>query len=150
MSSTQTVSRSATRAGRIVTAIPVAFLTFDTAVKFTTIPEVAKATTELGWNPATAPLLGVILGACLALYLWSRTSVLGAVLLTGYLGGAVATHLRVAHPLFSHILFPTYVGALLWIGLYLRDARVRALIRRPRPAQAPIAEPVAATVRLAA
>src|SRR3712207_2390717 len=117
MSPTSTVSRTATRAGRIVSAIPVAFLVFDVAMKFTTIPELTEATAQLGWDPSAAPMLGVILGACLAFYVWPRTAVFGAILLTGYLGGAVATHVRVENPLFSHVLFPIYVGALLWLGL---------------------------------
>jgi hypothetical protein len=70
----------------------------------------------------------VILFACLTLYVIPRTSVLGAILLTGYLGGAVSTHLRVGSPLFSDMLFPVYVGVMLWGGLYLRDSRLRALI----------------------
>jgi hypothetical protein len=65
---------------------------------------------------------------CLALYLVPRTSVLGAILLTGYLGGAIATHVRVDNPLFSHVLFPVYVAALLWGGVYLREPRLRALV----------------------
>jgi hypothetical protein len=96
-----------------------------------TRPEIAKAVSDLGWDPAMAPRLGVTMFVCLARYLWPRTSVLGAVLLTGYLGGAVATHVRIGNPLFSHVLFPTYVGALLWGGLWLRDARVRALLPLP-------------------
>jgi hypothetical protein len=72
--------------------------------------------------------LGVILLSCVVAYAIPRTSVLGALLLTGYLGGAVATHVRVANPLFSHVLFPTYIAALLWGGLILRDARLRALL----------------------
>ena len=73
-------------------------------------------------------MLGVIVALSLALYLWPRTAVLGAVVLTGYLGGAVAIHARIYDPLFSHTLFPTYVGAMLWAGLFLRDARVRRLV----------------------
>ena len=82
----------------------------------------------LGWPVSLAIPLGILLLSCLALYAIPRTAVLGAILLTGYLGGAVATHVRVADPLFSHVLFPVYVGAMLWGGLYLRDARLRALI----------------------
>lgn len=126
------ISAAARRAGRVVTAIPALFLAFDGAIKFTRIPAIAEATLQLGWQPSVAPALGVVLLSCLALYLWPRTAVLGAVLLTGYLGGAVATHVRVANPLFSHVLFPTYLGALLWLGLWLRDARVRALVQVPR------------------
>jgi len=72
--------------------------------------------------------LGVILLACTVLYSIPRTSVLGAILLTGYLGGAIATHLRVGDPVFSHVLFPVYLGILLWAGLYLRNGRLRALL----------------------
>ena len=74
------------------------------------------------------PVLGAIELVCLTLYLIPRTAPLGAVLWTGYLGGAIATHLRIDNPLFSHILFPIYVAAFIWGGLYLRDARVRAAI----------------------
>ena len=87
----------------------------------------------LGW-PATACMaqeLGVILALCLALYLWPRTTVLGAVLLTAYLGGAVATHLRVGSPLFTHTLFGTYLGALVWAGLWLRLPGLRQLLTNP-------------------
>jgi hypothetical protein len=83
---------------------------------------------RLGWSLSLAPVLGIVLLVCVALYVIPITSVLGSILLTGYLGGAIATHLRVGDPLFSHILFPTYVGALLWGGLYLREDRLRALI----------------------
>ena len=71
---------------------------------------------------------GVILAVCTALYAYPRTAILGAILLTGYLGGAVATHVRVSNPWASHILFPVYVGVLLWLGLYLRDAKLRSLV----------------------
>jgi hypothetical protein len=92
------------------------------------IPAVAEASKQLGLPESINGGLGVILVACLALYLFPRTAALGAVLLTAYLGGAVAIHVRVGDPLFSHTLFPTYVGAMLWLGLFLRDGRVRALV----------------------
>ena len=114
--------------GRVLTAIPVAFMSFDAAIKFAHIPEVAAASQQMGWPDHLNPALGVIILGCLALYLWPRTAALGATLFTGYLGGAVAIHLRVGDPLTTHILFPVYVGALLWAGLVLRDDRVRALI----------------------
>ncbi|HSR99204.1 MAG TPA: DoxX family protein [Kofleriaceae bacterium] len=114
--------------GRVLTGIPVAFLVFDVVIKFAQPAAVAEATAKLGLPANSAPLLGVILAACLALYVIARTAPLGAVLLTGYLGGAVLTHLRVGDPLISHTLFPIYVGALLWAGLYLRDERVRRLL----------------------
>ena len=128
---TPTFARGSTAArwsGRVLTGIPVAFMLFDATVKFAHIPEVAEASLKLGWPTHLNPVLGVIILGCLALYLWPRTAALGATLFTGYLGGAVAIHLRVGDPLGSHILFPGYVGALFWAGLVLRDARVRALV----------------------
>jgi hypothetical protein len=89
---------------------------------------VLDAFAHLGWPLSNANTLGVLLLACTALYAIPRTSILGAILLTGYLGGAVATHSRVGDPLFSHVLFPTYLGVLLWLGLYLRDERLRPLL----------------------
>lgn len=83
---------------------------------------------SLGWPTGHLLLLGVIEAGCLALYLWPRTSVLGAILMTAYLGGAVATQLRVGSPLFSHLLFGVYLGVFLWGGLWLRDMALRALI----------------------
>ena len=116
--------------GRVLTAVTLAFLTFDVAVKFLPMPaEAAAATAQLGWSPQHLPVIGALALACLVLYAVPRTAVLGAVLWTGYLGGAVATHLRVDNPLLSHTLFPFYVGALLWGALYLRDPRVRAVLR---------------------
>jgi hypothetical protein len=117
-------------AGRVLTAIPVLFLAFDVAIKFAAPPAVAEASARLGLPPDLAPRIGLILAACLALHVVPRTAVLGAVLLTGYLGGAVFVHMRVGDPLISHVLFPIYVGALLWGGLYLRDPRVRGLLAR--------------------
>ena len=121
-------STAARWSGRVLTGIPVAFMLFDAAVKFAHIPEVAEASLLLGWPTYLNPVLAMIILGCLALYLWPRTAALGATLFTGYLGGAVAIHLRVGDPLGSHILFPVYVGALFWAGLVLRDARVRALV----------------------
>lgn len=114
--------------GRVMTALPALFLAFDGAIKLVEIAPVTEGMTQLGWPPSLAPALGVVLLASLALYVFPRTAVLGAILLTGYLGGAVATHVRVGNPLFSHTLFPVYVALLLWGGLYLRDARLRALV----------------------
>jgi len=126
-----TVSTAAVRAGRIVSAIPALFLLFDGATKLMMIKPVVEGSAQLGYPPGVVPGLGATVLACLALYLWPRTSVLGAILLTGFLGGAVATHVRVGNPLFTHVLFPTYLGALVWGGLWLRDARVRALFPLP-------------------
>lgn len=117
--------------GRGLSGLPILFLTFDAAIKLLNRPEVAEASARLGL-PSEGSFsvgLGVTSLGCLILYLLPRTAALGAVLLTGYLGGAVLAHLRIADPLFSHTLFPIYVGALLWAGLYLRDPRVRELLQ---------------------
>ncbi|MFL5563178.1 MAG: DoxX family protein [Gemmatimonadaceae bacterium] len=113
--------------GRLLSGLAVLFLAFDTVVKFSGAKQAVDSMTQLGWQPHSLPLLGAIEVACLALYLVPRTAPLGALLWTGYLGGAIATQLRIGNPLFSYILFPTYIAALLWGGLYLRDARVRAM-----------------------
>jgi hypothetical protein len=126
-----TPSRKAVWAGRVVSGLAVLFLGFDTVLKLINPPFVVEASAKLGYGAGTLPVIGWIALACLVVYLIPRTAVLGAVLWTGYLGGAVATHLRVGDPLFSHILFPTYVAALLWGGLWLRDRRVRALLADP-------------------
>jgi len=115
-------------AGRILTGVPVLFLIFDAAIKIVLVPEVSESMIRLGWPDLLAPGIGLLELACLLLYLFPRTAPLGAVLLTGYLGGAVASHLRIGDPLATHTLFPIYVGTLLWAGLYLRDARIRALL----------------------
>ncbi|MBV8756245.1 MAG: DoxX family protein [Deltaproteobacteria bacterium] len=116
------------RAAAVLTGIPVLFLSFDALMKLVDPPEVAAASARLGLPAGTAVPLGIVLAACVALYVWRRTAPLGAVLLTGYLGGAVLAHVRVGDPMLTHTLFPIYVGALLWGGLYLRDERVRHLI----------------------
>jgi hypothetical protein len=117
--------------GRILTGLATAFLLFDGTIKLVLSPEaIAASTTELGWPVTVLQGLGVLELVCLAVYLIPRTAVLGAVLWTGYLGGAIATHLRVDSPLFSHTLFPVYIAALIWGGLWLRDRRVRALLSR--------------------
>jgi hypothetical protein len=125
-----TFSNKAKWTGRILSGLPAAFLIFDAAMKFVSRPEVAEASKQLGWPISVNPYLGVVLLACVALYVFPRSAVLGAVLLTGYLGGAVAVHLRVADPLFSRTLFPVYFGVMLWGGLFLRDARVRRLFAK--------------------
>ena len=91
-------------------------------------PVVLKATAELGYPESSVAGMGATLLLSTLLYLIPRTSILGAILLTGYLGGAVATHVRAGGPLLSATLFPVYFGVMLWGGLYLRDPRVRALI----------------------
>jgi hypothetical protein len=127
-----TISASPTKIrrwpGRVLTGIPVLFLAFDVAMKIIQPPVVAEASARLGLPVDLALPIGLVLLACLALYIAPRTAPVGAVLLTGYLGGAVLAHVRVGDPLLSHTLFPVYVGALLWTGLYLRDPRVRRMI----------------------
>ena len=125
-------SRRALWTGRVLSGIAVAFLAFDMAIKLLGVQAAVEGTTQLGFQPHHLPILGLIQLGCLILYVVPRTAPLGAVLWTGYLGGAIATHLRLDNPLFSHVLFPTYVAALLWGGLYLRDSRVRALVRPAR------------------
>ncbi len=126
---TQTVPVSKKRlwAGRITSALPALLLLVDGAAKLVKPEPVVKGTVELGYAETVILPLGVVLLACTILYLIPRTAVLGAILLTGYLGGAVATHVRAGHGLFE-ILFPVVFGALLWGGLVLRDDRLRALI----------------------
>jgi hypothetical protein len=114
--------------GRVLSTLAVLFLTFDATIKLLRLPMVEEASAKLGYQALTIFHIGMVLLVCVVLYAIPQTSVLGAILLTGYLGGAVATHTRVGDPLFSHILFPTYVGALVWLGLYLREPRLRALV----------------------
>ena len=116
------------RFARIVEGLGVAFMLFDGGAKvFDLIPPEVKAANSLGWADDSLFSIGVISLICTVLYLVPRTAVLGAILLTGYFGGAVASHMRVDSPLFSHTLFPVYIAALFWVGLLLRDHRVRAL-----------------------
>jgi DoxX-like protein len=129
-----TSSRGRLLTGRVLTGLAVAFLLFDTVLKVAKLPAAVQGTMQLGYPEHVILGIGIIELVCLALYVIPQTAVLGAILLTGYFGGAVATHVRVGSPLFSHILFPVYVALLIWGGLYLRDERLRALIplRRER------------------
>lgn len=120
--------RRAIVAGHVLTAVTALFLTFDTVMKVLGLAPAVEATTGLGYPAGSVVGIGLIQLVCLVLYLVPRTSVLGAILLTGYLGGAIATHVRVGSPLLTHTLFPIYVGLLLWGGLYLREARLRDLV----------------------
>jgi DoxX-like family len=122
------VSKGMLWTGRMISGVAVLFLVFDSVLKFFKPAPVMEAFAHLGLPLDLAVGIGTLLLFCTTLYVIPRTSVLGAILLTGYLGGAVATHLRAGDPLFSHVLFPVYFGALLWLGLYLRDARLRALV----------------------
>jgi len=115
-------------AGWIVTGLVGAFLAMSASFKFFTPDMALETMATLGWPDHHLLLIGVIETACVVLYLIPRTAVLGAVLETALLGGAVATQVRVDNPLFSHELFGVYLGILIWLGLWLRDPRVRALM----------------------
>lgn len=115
-------------AGFILTAVPVLFLVFDVVIKLMVIEPVVESFTRLGYSAGIARGIGMLEAACLVLYLIPRTSVLGAVLLTGFLGGAIATHVRVGDPFLTHSFFPFYIGLLIWAGLYLRENRLHALL----------------------
>ena len=121
------VSKSALWAGRIISGLPILFLLVDGVMKLFKPAPVVAATLQLGYPESAIVGIGIVLLACAVLYVIPRTSIPGAILLTGYLGGAVATHVRVRAGLFP-ILFPVFFGVLLWGGLYLRDSRLRALI----------------------
>ena len=114
-------------AARIMSGLPALFLLVDAVGKLVRPAPVVEGTLQLGYPESVILGLGIVLLACTVLYIIPRTAILGAILLTGYLGGAVATHVRVGSPLFSHILFPVYLGVLIWGGLYLRDERLRAM-----------------------
>ena len=121
------VSKTNLWVGRIVSYLPALFLLVDGAMKLVKPAVVVDATVKLGYSESVIVPIGVVLIVCTILYLIPGTSILGAILLTGYLGGAVATHVRAPEGLFP-IVFPVIFGILLWLGLYLRDARLRALI----------------------
>jgi hypothetical protein len=122
-------SRAAIWTGRVLSALISLLLGFDAAMKLLQIAPVMKASAELGYPTQSVFGIGVVLAVCVIAYAIPRTSLLGAVLLTGYLGGAIATHVRVGHPLWTHTLFPLYVAAVVWGGLLLRDARLRAFVK---------------------
>jgi hypothetical protein len=114
-------------AGRIISTLPGLFLLIDGIMKLVKPPIVVETTVKLGYPERVILRLGVVLLACTILYLIPRTAVLGAILLTGYLGGAIATHVRAGDAFFS-IIFPLILGAMLWGGLYLRNERLRSLV----------------------
>ena len=122
------VTRLQLLTGRALSGFAAVFLLFDGAVKLFPLPAVADVSRQLGYQPETIFGIGLVLLTCVIVYLVPRTAAIGALLLTAYLGGAVATHVRVGNPLFSHVLFPTYVAALLWGGLMLRNPALRILL----------------------
>lgn len=117
-------------AGRILFGLAVLFLAFDAIVKVLALPMAVEGTAQLGYPASTLVPIGYTALACLVLYVVPRTAPLGAILWTGYLGGAVASQVRLGAPLLGFTLFPIYVAAIIWGSLYLRDSRVRALLGR--------------------
>ncbi len=126
-------------AGRVLSGLVIVFLLFDAGLKLVA-PEVAIAYSPpgLGWklDVATMRMLGILLLIPTLLHIWPRTALVGAILITGYLGGAIATQLRIDNPLFSHILFGVYLGVMMWGGLWLRVPALRALVAFPKGASA--------------
>lgn len=118
------VSKTALWAGRVVSAVPVLMLLMSGVMKLAKPAAVVEGFTHLGYDESLALGIGIVELVCTAIYLFPRTAVLGAILLTGYLGGATATHVRVGEAFIT----PVVLGVLLWLGLYLRDARIRALV----------------------
>ncbi len=112
---------------RIMSGLVILFMLADSIFKFIQPAEVVDGTVALGYGAHHIGVIGTLGLVSILLYAWPRTAVLGAILLTGYFGGAIATHLRLDNPLFSHILFPVYLGILAWGGLWLRDERVRRM-----------------------
>jgi hypothetical protein len=121
-------------AGYVISGLPALFLLVDALGKFVKPAPVVEGTLALGYPENVILPLGIILLISTLLYLIPQTSVLGAILITGYLGGAVATHVRIGNPLLTHTLVPVYLGVLIWLGLYLRDVRLRALVPLRRSA----------------
>src|ERR1700722_14220833 len=124
------VSRPALWLGRVLSGLVIVFMLFDGAVKLVPWPVVTETMDRIGYgaSESLARSLGVITIACTILYAIPPTSILGAILMTGYLGGAMASHVRIGSPLFSHVLFGFYLGVMLWGGLWLRDRRLRTLL----------------------
>ena len=125
---TLAVSKKSVWIGRILSGLAAAFLLFDGVMKLFDPLVVREAFVRLAYPETKIIGIGVLLIVCTIIYLIPRASIFGAILLTGYLGGAISTHVRVNDPLFSHVLFPAYIALLLWVGLYLREPRLRALI----------------------
>jgi DoxX-like family len=130
LSVTAPVSKSALWSGRVVSGLVIVFLLFDGAIKLVPWPVVTETMDRMGYGSSEtlARSLGLITLVCTVLYAVPPTSILGAILLTGYLGGAIASHVRIGSPLFSHVLFGFYLGLMVWGGLWLRDRSLRALM----------------------
>ena len=115
-------------AGRILSGLPILFLLMDSGMKIAQAQLAVDGSVQLGYPESVVLPLGIVLLLSTSHYAFPRTAILGAILLTGYCGGAVATHVRVSNPLFTHTLFPVYLGLMIWGGLRFRDARLRALL----------------------
>jgi hypothetical protein len=124
------VSRPALWSGRLLSGLVILFLLFDGAIKLVPWPIVTETMDRIGYGSSEtlARTLGAITIACTVLYAIPPTSILGAILLTGYLGGAIATHVRIGSPLFTHVLFGFYLALMVWGGLWLRDRTLRSLM----------------------
>ena len=118
------VSKKKIWAGRIISALVVLFLLFDGITKLMKVTPVLQACARLGYRESLVVPIGILLLACTAVYVIPSTSVLGAILLTAYLGGATATHVRAGEPFY----FPVLFGVLVWAGLFLREDRLRGLV----------------------
>jgi len=124
---TLSISRNEIWTGRVLSGLAGLFFLLDAVMKLVKPAPVVQATLQLGYPESSIVVIGIALLACTVLYLLPRTAVLGAILLTGYLGGAVATNVRVGAPWFN-IFFPVFFGCIVWAGLYLRDRRVRSIL----------------------
>jgi hypothetical protein len=114
--------------GRVLRVLAILFLLADSIPKILKADFVIKASVGLGFTPNDLMIIGIILLVCVIFYIIPKTTLLGAVLLTGYLGGAVVTNLRIHEPLFSYILVPVYMGVIIWLGSYLSDTRFHRLL----------------------
>ncbi|HEY3406264.1 MAG TPA: DoxX family protein [Ohtaekwangia sp.] len=123
-----TISKPARWASYVMSGLVILFMLMDSIMKFVKPAEVIKGTVDLGYGVEHLPIIGALGLISTLLYAFPRTSVLGAILLTAYFGGAVATHLRLNNPLFTHTLFTVYFGILVWGGLWLRNRKVREVI----------------------
>ena len=121
------VSKGSLWTGRLISGLVVLFMLFDCITKILRLPQVVDATVKVGYPASTVLPIGVTLLICVILYIIPRTSILGAVLIVGYLGGAVATNVRASQPAFNSAFAITF-GVLTWLGLYLREPRLRALV----------------------
>src|SRR5579872_5243266 len=130
MAATAKPSRPALWLGRVLSGMVILFMLFDGAIKLVPWPIVTETMDRMGYgsSESLARSLGAISLVCTVLYAIPPTSFVGAILLTGYLGGAMASHVRIGSPLFSHVLFGFYLGVMVWAGLWLRDGKLRALM----------------------